>query len=125
MGLASTNGNKEKEPLWVDSGDKYHTPKPTRPFVMWCACSSIKPRVQVILDQDELRDIDKEKLTLSRDLQLFVEYNHLKDVVPSLRHGTFAVMYNPKTGSALDLLDQSRTVQDLKQLAYKLWKGKI
>lgn len=126
MGLASTaTEHSVKDPLWIDSGDKYHSPKATRIFLAWCGCSSIKSRVQSILHEAGLDNIDKEKISLSRDLQRYIELNHLQDVVPAFRRGTYAVLHNPQTGSFLDLNDKSRTVQEIIQLAAKLKKDQI
>lgn len=117
--------SKEKEPLWVDSGDKYHTPKPTRIFLAWCGCTSIKQRVLTILDYAGLQDIDKEKISLSRSLQRYIELNHLTEIVPALRRGTYSVLINPHTGAFLDLRDPSVSIDELKKKAYLMGKDKL
>ena len=122
-GFVIKNDPKEepkKEPLFVDSGDKMHTPKPTRLFLAWCGCGSISSKVKTILQYEKIIDVDKVKVTMSIALRRYIQLTGLDAKCPSLKRGTYAVLIDPINKTFLDLNDRSRTLDDTKKEAYKM-----
>ena len=94
----------QDSPLWEKGKD--HVPVATRNFFYTCGCGGIKPKVNSILVDLGIKNIDAVKTTVSRTGRAYAEAHKLYSKCPALRKHTHAILVGHKTKDCVDLLDK-------------------
>lgn len=91
-----------------------------RPFIAWCGCGTAGRKIEKIFARAEVRlaGIPMARSTSNRNCKRYIEQEGYKELFPSLKKATHAILIDPASRSGVDLISggEQATIKSIRKL---------